>query len=159
MYTTLCQTCGREKKVKEKRSINLSKMCRSCAAKLSVKQRYSNGNADGRASLPQYYTWKDMHRRVKTAKTYKKNKIKVCEEWDNFTVFNEWALLNGYQKGLHLDRINALGGYNPNNCRFISPYENTSRVQVITKLDIELILKLSKEGKSVKEIYKVFYDY
>jgi len=83
----------------------------------------------------------------------------ISEEWDNFTVFNEWALLNGYQKGLHLDRINALGGYNPNNCRFISPYENTSRVQVITKLDIELILKLSKEGKSVKEIYKVFYDY
>lgn len=45
--------------------------------------------------------------------------IKVCEEWkNNFEVFYEWAMQNGYKDNLTLDRINNDGDYEPNNCRW-----------------------------------------
>jgi hypothetical protein len=44
--------------------------------------------------------------------------IKVCDEWNNFLPFYNWAINNGYKKGLTLDRINNNGNYEPGNCRF-----------------------------------------
>lgn len=50
--------------------------------------------------------------------------IKVCDEWnDSFIPFYEWALANGYEDGLTLDRENVNGGYNPENCRWITNLE------------------------------------
>lgn len=47
--------------------------------------------------------------------------IKVCEEWHDFENFYGWAMTHGYRKGLTIDRINNNAGYNPGNCRWISP--------------------------------------
>ena len=45
--------------------------------------------------------------------------IKVCEEWDNsYNQFYLWAINNGYQDNLTLDRINVDGNYEPKNCRW-----------------------------------------
>ena len=47
--------------------------------------------------------------------------ISVCEEWiNNFGKFRDWALSNGYQDNLSLDRIDPNGGYYPDNCRWVS---------------------------------------
>lgn len=45
--------------------------------------------------------------------------IKVCDEWkNNFQAFYDWAISNGYEDSLTIDRINTDGNYEPSNCRW-----------------------------------------
>ena len=53
--------------------------------------------------------------------------IRVCAQWHDPKTFIEWALSHGWQKGLHIDRIDNDGGYDPLNCRFITGSENSLR--------------------------------
>lgn len=50
--------------------------------------------------------------------------ITICYEWLNdFEIFYKWAISNGYEEGLTIDRINNDGNYEPNNCRWITRAE------------------------------------
>lgn len=58
--------------------------------------------------------------------------IKICDEWytpEDHTIgwlrFKEWALANGYNDNLSIDRQNNDKGYSPDNCRWV-----TYKVQV-----------------------------
>lgn len=54
--------------------------------------------------------------------------IKVCKEWrKDFISFYNWAMSNGWQKGLQIDRYpNNDGNYEPNNCRVTTSLENNN---------------------------------
>lgn len=49
--------------------------------------------------------------------------VKVCEEWQDYTRFREWALGNGFKGGLVLGRINSAADYVPGNCRWMTRSE------------------------------------
>jgi len=53
--------------------------------------------------------------------------VKVCDEWNDYSVFREWAMTHGYADDLSIDRIDPAGDYCPENCRWLTRSENTAR--------------------------------
>lgn len=61
--------------------------------------------------------------------------ITVCDEWLNFVNFRDWALNNGYEDNLSIDRIDNDGDYCPQNCRWATAKEqriNSRNIKLIT---------------------------
>jgi len=60
------------------------------------------------------------NQKAKDYQYYGANNITICEEWlKDFEVFEEWALQNGYEDKLSIDRIENGKGYSPTNCRWV----------------------------------------
>lgn len=62
--------------------------------------------------------------------------IKMCEAWRKVpAVFYEWALQNGYQSDLSIDRIDNDGNYEPGNCRWadLKTQANNTRRNIVIK--------------------------
>lgn len=90
-----------------------------------------------------YKIWSSMKARCTNEKNpyyynYGGRGVKVCDEWINDAkAFCEWALDNGYAKGLELDKDKLGNGmvYSPQTCCFISKKEN-NRYKRDTKMII-----------------------
>ncbi|HWY10569.1 MAG TPA: AP2 domain-containing protein [Bacteroidia bacterium] len=74
---------------------------------------------------------------------YGEKGIKVCKQWiNNFSNFRDWAINNGYYKQpkntpfkdkLSIDRVDSKGDYTPENCRWITVSQNSSRNRIRKK--------------------------
>ena len=88
-----------------------------------------HGEARRNQLTPLYNTWRGMKERCLNPNhigynNYGGKGIIICEEWQNsFVKFREWALSNGYQEGLTIDRVDTNGNYEPSNCRWSTQKE------------------------------------
>jgi len=138
-FTRICGSCGRTDLV---RSDQLNKKCRACQNYISANRLIDyakvNPDAAGNASRKHgmhntrlYRIHKSMMERCghmgtrhKWAMYYQDRGISVCQEWQDRNIFFSWALANGYQDNLELDRIDNYKGYQPDNCRWVTHLVN-----------------------------------
>jgi hypothetical protein len=125
-------------------------------AKLSTSRR--------RAASKLYLAWDSMKKRCygtrqRYREAYAARGIGVCDEWrENYAEFRRWALANGFDKGLSLDRIDNDSGYRPDNCRWIptgQQQENTRRTILMTLHEVTKPLSVwSRELNISKELLR-----
>ena len=95
----------------------------------------SKATKHGKRYTKLYYVWLSMRQRCnnpknKEYKHYGGRGIKVCNAWNEYPIFEAWALANGYAEGLTIERLNVNGNYCPENCTWIPKSEqpkNTTR--------------------------------
>lgn len=116
-----------------------------CHKKQLLKNRVKHGQYNTRL----YKVWIGMKQRCDNKNNirytnYGGRGIKVCESWYDYSNFYNWAIANGYVKGLTIDRINNNGDYKPDNCRFISnevQQLNKSNNRLVTINNITMTIK------------------
>jgi len=102
-----------------------------------------------------YAVWKAMRQRCfnKRCKDYPKyggRGITVCNEWDDYARFRSWAIANGYQEGLSIDRKEVNGNYEPSNCRWVSSFIQANNTRRNINITIDGISKTASEWEREK---------
>lgn len=119
----------------------------SCGCK-----KKSHGVKHGGARHPLYRVYYGMKQRCynpqseKVAKIYKNKGITVCDAWlSDYGKFYQWALANGYKKGLTIDRIDSSKGYSPENCRIVDYTTQNYNRSNTRYLTLNGVKKLAKD--------------
>ena len=117
--------------------------CVECGAKAcgdSLRKHGESVHHGTQKATRLYNIWLTMRNRCynpnsKSFTYYGGRGIYVCDQWNDYVAFKNWALSNGYNDNLSIDRIDVNGNYCPENCRWVTHREqmrNTRNNHLIT---------------------------
>lgn len=120
---SLSDKCIKEKEVRCTSLLNKdSSGCQSC------RNHYLKY---GKSHTQLYYIWQGIIQRCtnpnhNSYRLYGKRGILVCDNWKtSYETFEEWSIKHGWKGGLQIDRIDPDKGYEENNCRIVTPQQNS----------------------------------
>ncbi len=120
-----CNACHKETKWNVQDARRSEGLCKACSSRKKFTKHGGHGTRI-------YVIFHHMKRRCGDPtrpeyKNYGGRGISVCKEWsESFVKFREWALSNGYNDKLTIDRVNNDGNYEPSNCRWATYKEQAN---------------------------------
>ena len=131
VWTCLCE-CGQSVYVQGGHLRNGKILSCGCYRKENSRKK---ATIHGRHNTKLYKVWLSARQRCRNPNNsdyphYGGRGITFSSEWDDFKVFEAWALCHGYAEGLTIERIDVNKGYEPDNCTWITKAEqmrNTTR--------------------------------
>lgn len=130
-WKCLCE-CGNIKTVRsDSLQCGAIKSC-GCIKKQQDRINLTANHSHKMSGTRLYHIWQNMKSRCSNPNNqdyqrYGGRGIAVCKEWENsFSEFMKWANKNGYSETLSIDRIDYNGNYEPNNCRWATPKQQSN---------------------------------
>lgn len=127
-WNCICD-CGNAKSVRsDSLQSGAIKSC-GCIKKEQDKVNLIKNHKHKQSGTRLYKIWQGIKRRCYNVHDSRYHRyggrgITVCDEWkDDFSVFYEWAIANGYSDELTIDRKNNDGNYTPDNCKWADAKE------------------------------------
>ena len=114
--------CGKE--VKNLRLYEIKRgNTKSCGCR-NIEAIIQRNTLHGESKTRLYKIWQGMKKRCFNSNSTKYNHyggrgIIVCDEWLQWDNFKQWAMDNGYQEDLTIERKNVNDNYCPENCEWI----------------------------------------
>lgn len=156
----LCKCdCGNEVVVLEKhlRSGNT----KSCGC-YKRDMGHAANTTHGKSKTRLYRVWANMIERCESEDCpnyhrYGGRGIRVCNEWHDYSKFDEWAVFAGYNPSAKygectIDRIDVNGDYEPSNCRWITMKEQTDNRECTRRVEFNGECHTLKEWSEITGI-------
>ena len=94
---------------------------------------------DGKRKRPQMYrVWNGMKTRCRNPncnsyKYYGARGFTICDEWEDYAVFRQWMIDQGFRPGLKIDRKDNDQSYFPENCRLATDQQQVQNRRLPTR--------------------------
>lgn len=140
-----------------------TKSCKCLSKELLLKRSITHGLSKTRL-YRLYWSIKDRcyDQNHKYYKYYGGRGIVMCDQWLNsFKAFYDWAIANGYDDKLQIDRFpDNDGNYEPENCRWTTSVLNNRnrRSTRLNKMRVGVVMFLFRKGitqKRISQLYQV----
>lgn len=135
----------------------MSKSC-GCYKNEQTSQRNRAMATHGKTNTRLYRIWNNMKDRCLNSNSkdfvnYGGRGIRIHEDWINdFQVFYDWAMNNGYSYELSIDRMDNNGHYEPSNCRWTTMEEQQNNTRNNCNITIDGITKTASEWSKISGI-------